>query len=134
MKKYLFTDESFRRDTGLLLLRVSAGAIMLLAHGWPKLLRALGENPSFFSLAGLGPELSLWLAIFAEVGCSLLLIFGFFTRPALLPLIFTMGVAAFVAHAGDPWGRKEAAVVFLLIYAALFFTGPGRFSADAQRR
>jgi putative oxidoreductase len=41
-----------------------------------------------------------------------------------------MLVAAFVAHAGDPFGKKEMALLYLLVYITLFITGPGKYSID----
>ncbi|MFM7232895.1 MAG: DoxX family protein, partial [bacterium] len=58
---------------------------------------------------------------------------GLFTRWAALPAVVTMAVAAFVAHAGDPFGDREMALVYLVMFATVALTGPGRFSIDAHR-
>ncbi|MDA8563802.1 DoxX family protein [Mariniblastus sp.] len=79
---------------------------------------------------GMGSQASLISAIGSEVGCSILLIIGLFTRFASLPLAFTMVVALFVVHGGDPWEKKELAAVYLAAYVAIFFLGAGRFSLD----
>jgi putative oxidoreductase len=42
-----------------------------------------------------------------------------------------MVVAAFMRHADDPFATKEKALLFLVIYIALLFTGSGRFGLDA---
>jgi putative oxidoreductase len=52
------------------------------------------------------------------------------TRGALIPLIIAMGVALFIVHGSQSFGKQELAALYLVIYAALFLTGPGRFSAD----
>ncbi|MCB0581200.1 MAG: DoxX family membrane protein, partial [Phaeodactylibacter sp.] len=52
---------------------------------------------------GLGPEISLALATFAEVGCALLVILGLFTRWATAPLAITMMVAI-SANLGEGFG------------------------------
>ena len=41
-----------------------------------------------------------------------------------------MAVAAFVVHGADPFAAKELSLIYLFIYAALVFTGPGKFSID----
>jgi putative oxidoreductase len=64
------------------------------------------------------------------VVCSLLVMVGFLTRPALLVLMFVMCVAAFVVHGSDPLSDKDHALLFLSIYLAIFVTGPGRLSMD----
>ncbi|MFG0263190.1 MAG: DoxX family protein [Novipirellula sp. JB048] len=116
-------------STGLLILRVGIGVLMLV-HGIAKV-KGFGELAEQFpDPIGLGSRLSLILAIGAEVGCSLLLIVGFATRLALLPLVITMSVALFIVHQEDPWKVKELAATFLLVYLSLLVTGPGRFSID----
>jgi putative oxidoreductase len=66
----------------------------------------------------------------AELGCSILLLAGLVTRFALFPLMFTMATAVLYAHGGDPWAKKELAVLYFMIYAALMVTGPGAYSLD----
>ena len=114
----------------LLILRVVA-AIFLLTHGIPKLGRLFsGEEIKFMDFMGLGPAVSLSLAVFAEFLCSILVILGAFTRLALIPMIITMGTAAFVAHADDPFGTKEKPLLFLLVFVFLLITGPGKYAVD----
>ncbi|MFD2571398.1 DoxX family protein [Spirosoma soli] len=116
----------------LLLLRISVNGFML-THGIPKLIRILNGDMSFGDPLGIGSGPSLVLATFAEAGCAVLVLLGFYTRLATLPLMFTMLVAAFIAHGGDPFGKKELSLLYLLIYATLFFVGPGKYSIDGRR-
>lgn len=113
-----------------LILRVTFGLTMLIAHGWPKLATFSERAAKFPDPLGVGSQMSLILAVGAEVGCSILLILGLFTRVACIPLIITMIVAGFVIHGQDPWGRKELAFVYLYVYVALLFLGSGAFSAQ----
>lgn len=78
----------------------------------------------------MSPALTLGLTIFSEFVCSLLLIFGLFTRFALAALAFTMFVAALVVHAADDFSVKEMSLHYLLVYSMLLLTGGGRFSID----
>lgn len=132
---------------GLLILRLGIGSYMF-SHGLGKLQMVLaGHFDKFGDPIGLGPWLSLVLITFAEFFCSLLVMVGLATRFAAGPIVFAMAVAAFVAHAGDPWSSetaamaffggasktwfsKEPALLFLIPFLALIFTGPGRFSLD----
>lgn len=116
----------------LLILRLAVAGFML-THGLPKLMNVLDGNWEFGDPLGLGTRPSLVLTIFAEVGCSLLILLGLFTRFATLPLLFTMLVAIFVVHAADPLGKKELAILYALLFATLFFTGPGKYSIDGRR-
>jgi len=108
---------------------------MMLTHGFPKISRFFGEGPvKFADPFGLGPEVSLGLAIFAEVGCSILVMIGFKTRWATVPLMITMLVAVFYAHANDPFGRKEPALLFFTLFLSLLISGGGRYSVDGGIR
>ena len=53
-------------DIALLLLRITI-AVLMLTHGIPKLDMLSAEPIAFMDFMGLGPELSLYLTIFAEV-------------------------------------------------------------------
>lgn len=116
-------------STGLLLLRVGIGCLMLV-HGIAKIQGFSEMSAGFPDPIGLGSKLSLIMAIGAEVGCSILLIVGFGSRLATIPLAFTMLVALFIVHRQDPWQVKELAATFLLAYVSLLLTGPGLFSLD----
>lgn len=118
-------------NISLLLLRVTFGGLMLINHGWGKMLKLFGEGPvKFGDPIGVGVEASLGLAVFAEVGCAFLLVIGLFTRWASVPLLITMLVAAFIVHGYDPFGDKEAALLFAVPYAVLMLMGAGRYSVD----
>ncbi len=119
----------FNLNLGLLLLRLSAGGFML-THGYPKLQRLVAGEMRFGDPLGLGPEVSLVLAVFAEFFCAVLVMLGLGTRWATIPLIVTMAVAAFIAHGADPFGRKELALLYLVSFVLLLLTGGGKFSLD----
>lgn len=117
-------------NVGLLILRVSTGLIMLFAHGWGKLINFSTIAPQFADPIGVGPTVSLALAVFAEVFCAVAVIIGLKTRWAVVPLVITMIVAVGIVHASDPWGKKELRIMYMISFLALFFTGPGKYSVD----
>ena len=118
------------QDTGLLVVRLLAGG-MMLTHGIPKINRFFGDGPvQFADPFGLGPEISLGLAIFAEVACAILVMIGFKTRLATIPLMITMLVAAFYAHAADPFGEKELPLLFFTVFGSILISGAGTYSVD----
>ncbi len=105
---------------------------MFFAHGIGKWGRLFGGGEiQFRDPLGVGETTSLALAVFAEVICSLLLAFGLLTRWALVPLIITMAVAAFIVHASDGFRGMEMALLFGVSYLTLFLTGPGKYSMDS---
>ncbi len=120
-------------DLALLLLRVGFGGLMLFSHGWGKLMKVVNGDMTFGDPLGIGEAPTLILAVLAEVGCSLLVILGLFTRAATVPLILTMLVAILFVHISDPFNKMEFALLYLIPFLALFFAGPGRYSLDAQR-
>lgn len=121
-------------DIGLLILRVTAGGYMLLAHGVSKMSNFSQLSKAFPDPLGVGHTLSLVLAGGAEFFCSIAIILGLFTRFASLPLIATMFVAAFIVHSGDPFAKRELALLYFSCYTAIFFMGPGKFSIDEKIR
>jgi len=130
--KALFTTSvnAIALNVAILILRLVGGGFML-THGVGKLEKLMaGGEIKFADPFGIGPGPSLALAVFAEVVCSVLLILGLGTRLASIPLIITMGVAAFIAHGDDPFAQKEKALLFLAIYLVLLLVGSGKFSAD----
>lgn len=117
-------------DIAILALRVTVGCFMI-THGVGKLQMLLDSGGGKFGdPIGLGPTLSLILTVFAELICSFLILMGFATRLAAIPLIITMIVAIFVVHANDPFGNKELPGLYLAIYVVLLVLGSGRFSVD----
>ncbi len=129
MKKTLFSKRPIATDFSLLILRLVFG-IGMITHGWPKFQKVLSGNFKFGDPIGLGPEVSLILAVFAEFICSILVIIGLGTRLATIPLMTTMSVVFFIVHADDGFGTKEKAFLFLGAFLVLFLTGPGKYSID----
>jgi putative oxidoreductase len=117
-------------DLGLLALRIASGGFMLYGHGWDKFMNFSTKAPDFPSVMGLGGKFSLALATGAEFFAAALVLLGICTRWATLPLIATMGVAGFIIHGSDPWQKKELALIYLVMFIALFFTGGGKYSLD----
>lgn len=119
------------KNTGLLILRLGAGGLMFFGHGLGKFMGYGEMSAGFPDPLGVGSPISMALAIFAEALCSLLIMLGCLTRFAAIPLIITMLVAAVVIHAADPWKVKELAVLYLVPFLTLLFTGAGRYSLDS---
>lgn len=113
-----------------LILRIGAGA-MMLTHGYPKFLMLFSETISFPGILGMSASVSLFLAVFAEFFCSLLLILGLFSRLATIPLIVTMLIAVFLVHGDDPFSRQELGLHYLIAYVAILILGGGKYALDS---
>jgi putative oxidoreductase len=131
MKRFFFTRFNPEiLDLALLVVRVMVGLTML-THGYPKLGKLTADGPfDFGDPLNIGPGPSLVLTVFAEFVCSFFILFGLGTRLAVVPLMVTMLVAAFVVHKTDGFGKQEMAVLYLLIYFFLFMAGSGKYSLD----
>lgn len=116
-------------DTWLLISRVAFGA-MMLSHGIPKFHKLMEGSVQFADPFGIGAAPSLALTVFAEAGCAILIILGLATRFAAIPLMITMLVAIFYAHGSDPFGKKELAVIYLLLFTGFLILGAGKYSID----
>lgn len=129
--KFLFpaNPSNTRVSFFLLAVRIIFGCL-LLSHGVQKLLNFSELSQVFPDPLGVGHELSLILAIFGELFCSLGFIFGFLYRLAMIPMIFTMGMAFFVIHGQDTFSTKELAFIYLVVFILMYIAGPGKFAVD----
>ena len=129
--KRLFQTNINATAASLMLFILRAGvAVFMLTHGLPKLSKLLDGNTGFADPIGIGEMPSLLLTVFAEVVCSFLLLIGLASRLAAVPLIITMTVAAFYAHADDPFASKEKALLYLICYLVILVMGSGKYSVD----
>jgi len=122
---------NLQNNVGLALLRIVPSA-MMLSHGLPKFQKMIGGNFEFADPIGLGPAPSLFLAMIGEFICPILIIIGFKTRIMAIPPAITMLVAAFMIHINDPFGTKEKALIYLVIFLVIILLGPGKYSIDRK--
>ncbi|WP_218827601.1 DoxX family protein [Rubricoccus marinus] len=130
-KMFASGENSLGADLGLLVLRVSVGLAMAFGHGLGKLPPSAGFVSKTGELGFPAPEVFAWLAALSEFGGGLLLALGLLTRPAAAAVLFTMGVAFFLAHAGDAFGDRELSYAYGSAAIALLLAGGGRYSLDA---
>ena len=131
LKRFLFPvkpDGTFI-SVILLIVRVVFG-VMLMNHGIDKWANYQELSAVFPDPLGIGSPLSLGLAIFGELACSMAFIIGFLYRLAMIPMIFPMCVAFFIVHADDPFAVKELAFVYLVVFVLMYIVGPGKFAVD----
>lgn len=131
MSKIFFSINPIAIDA-LAFIRIISG-ILILIHGYvvfdvlkmEDMAKYLGKD-----LALPFPLLMAYLAKSSEFFGGLFFALGLFTRLVSIPLIMTMAVAVFGAHNGEITGEAEHAFLFLLIFAAFFFIGSGKWSLD----
>jgi putative oxidoreductase len=119
------------------LMRFAAGAV-LVPHGIQKIVNNSAEGLSkAISAHDLPFPLALaYLAIFAESVGAACLALGLFTRLAALVLWIEMSVilVVFQWQFGYFWTNRgiEYALLWWLLYVAIFFKGGGRYSIDRK--
>ncbi|WP_417213744.1 DoxX family protein [Bizionia sp.] len=118
-------------DLALAILRFGLSGMMLV-HGIPKIERLFTSPIEFGDPIGVGPTLSLILALIGEVVAPILIIIGFKTKLAALPAAITMFVAAFIVHWEDDFGTKEKALLYLVGFLVIFLAGPGKYALDKR--
>jgi putative oxidoreductase len=121
-------------DLGLFILRVFTGLALALAHGWGKMPPAAGFISRVEGMGMPAPVLFAWLAGLAEFAGGLMLAVGLLTRPTSLVVALHFLVVVFLAHAGDPFGRRELGLFFLVSAVLFLCSGAGRYSLDALIR
>lgn len=131
MKNFFFNSGNHKPlpSIAILILRASFG-LLLLTHGWPKLMNFAQKYSSFPDPLHVGSKISLGLVIFAECFCSILIILGLGTRFAAIPLMIAMFVIAFIINASHPVADRELATLYLSAFTAIMILGAGRYSLD----
>ncbi len=120
-------------DTGKLVLRLALG-ILILLHGIAKLKGGVGFISGQLTAHGL-PAALAYGAYIGEVVAPILIIVGFFTRPAAWIIAINMVFAIFLVHMADlgamtkqgGWAL-ELQGMFLFAAIAVGFMGAGRLS------
>lgn len=133
----IFDNLGKYRNTGLLILRVGLG-VMMMFHGLPKIMggpdtwagigssmKVIGVNfiPAFWGL----------MAALSEGMGGFLLLLGLFFRPVNMLLTFTMLIAALVhINKGEGIMGASHAIELGIVFFSLIFIGPGKYSVDKK--
>lgn len=137
LKNILFGGESglsYAANAGLALLRIFAGVSLALAHGIGKIPPGEGIITGTANLGFPMPTLFASAAGLSEFLGGIFLALGLFTRLSGFFIAFTMFVAAFGAHAADPYGKKELALMYMFVGLAFAIKGAGDWSIDSFLR
>lgn len=121
------------QDTGKLILRLALG-LLILFHGVSKLMN--GIDPILAGVTGAGlPRAFGYLVYVGEVVAPLLIVIGFFTRPAALVICINMMFAVYLVHTTQFFTLAKTGGWALELQGMYFFTalaialmGAGRYS------
>ena len=131
MKNFFFNSGSHKPlpSFALIILRASFG-LMMLTHGWPKLVDFAQGSSSFPDPWNIGSRTTLGLVVFAEFFCSILVVLGLGTRFAAFPIMVVMFVASFMIKAGDSLADRELSILYLSAFTIILIFGAGSYSLD----
>ena len=133
---------SSRAPAAVFLIRLAVGGVFLF-EGIQKFLFPMEMGPGLFAKLGIpAPGLLAPLAGLIEVVCGAMLIVGFLTRLATIPLIITMLTAIFsiggrIYHASGFWVMAhETRTDYAMLLTCLFLlaVGAGPISIDRMLR
>src|SRR5437588_12972329 len=136
------TMMSARAPAAVLLIRLAVGGVFLF-EGIQKFLLPMEMGPGLFAKLGIpAPGLLAPLAGLIEVVCGALLIVGFLTRLATIPLIITMLAAIFslggrIYKTSGFWAMAHATRIdYAMLVGCLFLlaVGAGPISIDRIMR
>jgi len=125
--RHFWTDA----DVGKLILRITLGGLIFL-HGWHKVLHGIGNQTEMLASNGL-PGQFMYFAYASEVLAPVLIVLGIYTRLSAISIIITLLVILNVVPTPllslNEHGAfsLELQYFYLLIPAALFFLGNGRY-------
>lgn len=118
-----------------LLLRLSV-AIMMLFHGFDKIIHGISGVKSLVKSAGL-PEFFAYGVYVGEVIVPIFILLGLYARVASLFLAFNMIVAIALAYSNSLFslGKHGAPVIelpffYLILSIAIFLLGSGKYSVN----
>lgn len=122
-------------DWSMAVLRLVVGFVFVF-HGWGKITGGgiAGFATGLESMGFPFPTLNAFLAIAAEFGGGLMLMFGLGARAAAIPIIFTMLVAIGMVHGKNGFSMQNSGyeynVVLIAGALAVLRNGAGMFSLD----
>ena len=105
-------------------------ALLFILHGTQKIFGfpSAEFSPPLMSLFGLAGAI--------EIVAGLMILFGFFTRPAAFIASGLMAVAYWMAHAPSDLfpsnNAGDAAILFCFVFLYLVFAGPGAWSINRK--
>ncbi len=117
-------------DAALLVFRILLSAELIIAHGLKKIGVGVSEAEQVPNPLHLPEAFNSLFADAANLVFPVFVIFGFFTRIAVLPILAVTLTGYFILHWNDALLVKDTPFMYSLCYLFLLFVGAGRYSVD----
>ncbi len=114
----------------MLIFRVLVSVQLMTTHGLKKLGIGVGQAEIVPNPLGLPEQLNTLFATSANLFFPVLVIFGFLTRLASLPVLAVTMTGYFVLHWNDPLPEKDMPFMYSLAFLLILVLGPGKYSMD----
>lgn len=118
----------------LFVFRIALSLELIVAHGLKKLGVGVAEAEQVPNPLHLPEEFNSLFADAANLVFPVFVIFGLFTRVAVLPILAVTLTGYFILHWNDALLIKDTPFMYSLCYLFLFFVGPGKYSIDQYLR
>ncbi|WP_288436696.1 DoxX family protein [uncultured Chryseobacterium sp.] len=117
-------------DAALLVFRILLSAELIIAHGLKKIGVGVSEAEQVPNPLHLPEAFNSLFADAANLVFPVCVIFGFFTRIAVLPILAVTLTGYFILHWNDALLVKDTPFMYSLCYLFLLCMGAGRYSVD----
>ncbi|HCN51782.1 MAG TPA: DoxX family protein [Chryseobacterium sp.] len=139
MKKLIQTitntnPEGTITHVSLLIFRILLSVELIVAHGLKKIGVGVSEAEQVPNPLHLPEAFNSLFADAANLVFPVFVIFGFFTRIAVLPILAVTLTGYFILHWNDALLVKDTPFMYSLCYLFLLFMGSGKYSVDHYLR
>lgn len=117
-------------DMGMLFFRVVLSLELIAAHGLKKIGFGVAIAEQIPNPLGLPESVNSLFAISANLFFPILVIFGFLTRLAVVPILAVTLTGYLVLHWNDAALVKDTPFMYSLAYLLVLVLGPGKYSMD----
>ena len=131
MVNKLFSPRPLWQDTGLVILRIVTGLLMMY-HGWEVFdSTAIKEYTTWDMIKALpAPLILVYLGKGLELVTGICFVLGLFTRISALLMAVNMLFICFKIGNGKFYYQDQHPFLFAMIAMVFFFTGPVKWSLD----
>ncbi|HEY4194794.1 MAG TPA: DoxX family protein [Mucilaginibacter sp.] len=130
--KYLFYSDAggLLNNIALLGFRLLVALELFRVHGLPKFSGEHGVAEVVPNPLHLPTKFNQFVATFSDTVVPFLIMLGFATRLAVLPVIGVTAIGYFVVHRKDSLPVRDVPYMYTVCFTFLAVTGPGTISLD----